>query len=147
MAIAKALGDRLDSFKIGNEVDLLKRFGKDYTAYHAAFTEYKAAVRAVLPGAVFSGPAAAWDFGWCQRFAKDEGGDIQYLTQHYYRSGAKKPEATLEYLLHCDEAWGRTLAGLRDAVKDTQGGFRICEVNSFYGGGKPGVSDTFGSAF
>jgi len=24
--------------------------------------------------------------------------------------------------------------------------YRICETNSFYGGGKPGVSDTFGSA-
>ncbi len=145
-AVDAALGDRLRSFEIGNEVDLLPRFARNYDAYHAAYTEYKAAIRAVLPRAAFSGPDAAWATRWCVDFAADEGLGLHALTQHYYRTGAGKPDATMENLLRRDDYLFNALATLRQAVRGRGITSRICEVNSFYGGGKPGVSDTFGSA-
>ena len=146
VAVDAALGSQLHSFEIGNEVDFLPRFAKNYEAYHAAYADYKAAIRAVLPEAAFSGPDVAWSTDWCLKFAAAEGGDLRLLTQHYYRTGANKPEATMEKLLQRDTACDHTLAKLRNAGQGRGISNRICEVNSFYGGGKQGVSDTFGSA-
>ena len=53
-----ALGDRLHSFEIGNEVDLMRRFG-GYKGYFSAYTHYKAAGRKALPEATFPGPDVA----------------------------------------------------------------------------------------
>ena len=60
-AVAEILKDRLQSFEIGNEVDLHSAYRPalpGYEAYHAAYLDYKAAIRAVLPQAAFSGPDA-----------------------------------------------------------------------------------------
>ena len=59
MAVDQALGPNLHSFEVGNEVDLLPKYSKDYVAYHRAFADYKAAIRSRLPNAVFSGPDSA----------------------------------------------------------------------------------------
>ena len=54
-AVDAALGDRLHSFEIGNEVDYLPRFARNYDAYHAAYAEYtngdprRVAARGVFP--------------------------------------------------------------------------------------------------
>ena len=168
VAVSEALGDRLHSFQIGNEVDELPRFHEDYDAYLTAFREYRAAILAALPEAKFSGPDVAWDTKWDTRFAHDEGrpaaapdspddtrlppahdGDrgIRLLAAHYYRDGASHPTATLPELLARDDAWrNRTLLPLQALCKEQAFGCRLTEVNSFYGGGKEGVSDTFGSA-
>jgi hypothetical protein len=71
---------------------------------------------------------------------------MKLLTHHYYRAGAKDPKATLETLLKHDGAWDGTLMSLETVCRDKGIAFRINEVNSFSGGGKPGVSDTFASA-
>ena len=144
-AVQKALGDRLHSFEIGNEVDLLKRFN-GYDAYHAAYLEYKAAVRAVLPDAVFSGPDSANNVDWTVWFAKTEAKDMGLLIHHYYRGGAKTPQATIETMLGPHPEWDGKLARMRQACAANGVAFRINEVNSFYGGGKADVSDTFASA-
>lgn len=146
VAVTEALGDRLDSLQIGNEVDALPRFARSYEAYHAAYLEYKAAIRAVLPKAVLSGPDTTGKADWCVKFAATEGGDLHLLTDHYYYCGQGNPLATLANLLRRDTAWDQTLAALHQACQGRNFTYRICEVNSFFGGGKPGVSDTFGSA-
>ena len=147
VAVSAALGNRLHSFQIGNETDLLPRFHKDYDAYLTAFRDYRAAVLAALPEARFSGPDVAWNTDWAVRFAHDEGKDLRYLTAHYYRGGAGQPASTLPHLLARDTAWQTsTLLPLQTACANQPFGYRLTEVNSFYGGGKPGVSDTFGSA-
>lgn len=145
LAVQEALGDRLQSFEIGNEVDLLRRF-HGFEAYYAAYREYKAAVRKVVPEAVFSGPDVAGNMQWLLDFARREAGDVKLLTHHYYRSGASRPNATIETLLAPDSKWEEKLAELQQASRDSGVPFRINEVNSFYGGGKAGVSDTFASA-
>jgi hypothetical protein len=83
---------------------------------------------------------------WITNFAGTEAGDLKLLTQHYYRGGAKDPASTLEKLLEHDDGWHSRLKDLQQICRDQNIAFRINEVNSFFGGGKPGVSDTFGAA-
>ena len=146
LAVQTALGDRLQSFEIGNEVDLLPRFKHAYTNYFAAYQEYKAAIRQALPGVEFSGPDVASATRWALNFSGTEAPDMRLLTHHYYRSGAMKPDATIETLLTPDLKWQNTLEVLQRTCADHGTAFRINEMNSFYGGGKAGVSDTFASA-
>lgn len=146
LAVDAALGKSLHSFEIGNEVDALGRFSRKYDAYHTAYLEYKAAIRAALPHAKFSGPDVIGNWQWITNFAATESGDMQLLTQHYYRGGAKQTNATLERLLQNDDGWDSRLDKLRELCAEHHLAFRINEVNSFSGGGKPGVSDTLGSS-
>jgi len=145
LAVHRTLGDRLQSLEIGNEVDLLPRF-KTYESYYDAYKEYKGAIRSAFPQAAFSGPDVAGNTQWAVDFAASEGKDVQLLTHHYYRTGARKPEATIETLLAPDPAFRAKLEKLQRTCLEKGIRFRINEVNSFYGGGKPGVSDTFASA-
>jgi hypothetical protein len=146
VAVDAALGSNLQSFQIGNEVEALRRFTKNYEAYHAAYLDYKAGIRAVLPRAPFSGPDSIGNWDWITNFASTEAGDIKLMTQHYYRGGAKDPKSTVERLLQHDNGWENRLKKLRQISQDHGLAFRINEVNSFSGGGKAGVSDTFAEA-
>jgi hypothetical protein len=148
VAIANALGDQLHSFEIGNEVDAFPIFsqGRGFDGYYASYREYKDAIRTALPAAAFSGPDVASNTTWCAEFARREGPDCRALTHHYYRAGASEPEATVETLLEPDLRLKAVLQKLGQAGRGRRIAYRINEVNSFYGGGKPGVSDTFASA-
>jgi hypothetical protein len=143
VAVDAALGDSLQSFEIGNEVEGLRQ---GYEAYYAAYLDYKSGIRAVLPKAPFSGPDSVGHWDYITNFVTTEAGDIKLLTQHYYRGGAKDPKTSLERLLQHDGGWDNRLGKLRQLCHDLGLAFRINEINSFSGGGKPGVSDTFGSA-
>jgi hypothetical protein len=70
---------------------------------------------------------------------------VKLLTHHYYRECAT-PTSTLGKLLYPDPKLAPLLVELRTASASSRVPYRICETNSFCGGGKPGVSDTFGSA-
>lgn len=150
-AVARAVGDKLLAFQIGNEPDLFGRGtahrprGYSYENFLKEFQRYKAAIRAKLPHAPFAGPDVAGATGWVTRFAADEGSDLKLLTHHYYRQCAG-PSATLDKLLHPDPKLAPELAALRAASLKANVPYRICETNSFCGGGQPGVSDTFGAA-
>ncbi len=146
LAVEQALGPHLHSFEVGNEVDLLPKYSNDYVAYHRAFADYKAAIRNRLQNAVFSGPDSAGNLEFIKNFVADESADMKLVTHHYYRTGARKPEATMEYLLTHDKAFDTRLNILQDLCGRYKLEYRINEVNSFYGGGKQGVSDAFGSA-
>jgi hypothetical protein len=143
VAVEAALSDALDSFQIGNEVEALR---PGYDAFHAAYLDYKSAIRAVLPNAPFSGPDSVGNWLYITNFARTESQDMKLLTTHYYRGGAKDSKTSLARLLQHDEGWVKRLNQLRQLCHDHGLAFRINEVNSFSGGGKPGVSDTFGSA-
>jgi hypothetical protein len=146
VAVDAALGSSLHSFQIGNEVEDLRRFGRSYEAYHTAFLDFKTAIRAVLPQAPFSGPDSVGNWLYITNFLTTESRDMKLLTTHYYRGGAGNTNATLQRLLRRDANWDRRLENLRQVSRANGLGYRINEVNSFSGGGKPGVSDTFGSA-
>src|SRR6185437_7879757 len=150
-SIMRAVGDHLLAFEIGNEPDLFSRnphrhrsYGYDY--YLREFRQYRDALQKALPGIAFAAPDSATATDWVTRFATDERANIKLLTEHYYRDGAKNPTATIEELLHPDPKLATMLQHLKAASNSSGLPYRICETNSFYGGGKPGVSDTFASA-
>jgi Glycosyl hydrolase family 79 C-terminal beta domain len=148
-AVVHAVGDRLLAFEIGNEPDLYVHEGHrpryTYEQYLAEYRRYKSAVRAALPGVGFAGPDAAGATDWVERFATDEGHDLRLLTHHYYREG-QNPTSTTDKLLRPDPKLAAMLDRMQEASKSSGVPYRICETNSFSGGGRPGVSDTFAAA-
>lgn len=150
-AVTAAAKGNLLGFEIGNEPDLFGRHeghrhtGYDYDAYLGEYRTYRDALRKAIPGIVFDGPDAAIATDWVTRFAGDEGKDIKLLTHHYYREG-QNPTSTIDKLLHTDPKLAPILAKLRAASESSGVPYRICEVNSFSGGGRPGVSDTLAAA-
>jgi hypothetical protein len=175
-AVTTAVGDKLLAFEIGNEPDGFagdvfnahrpKAYG--YEDFLKEYRAYKAAIRAKRPGAPFAGPDASYRTDWVTRFAADEGSDLKLLTRHYYCSGANNPylerligsgtdispeqragyEARrnndkIEMLLRDDP---NVRGFLQEISVASHIPLRVCEANSFYGGGQPGVSDAFVSA-
>jgi hypothetical protein len=124
----------------------MRKYAKDFDAYHAAFVDYKTAIRAKLPQAVFSGPDAAGNFAFVEGFVAAESGGMKLVTHHYYRGGQRDPKSTMERLLTGDERFDARLIQLQNLCAGRHLDYRINEVNSFSGGGKEGVSDAFGSA-
>src|SRR6202034_3105393 len=119
--------------------------GYGYDDYLREYRLYRDALRKAIPEIAFAGPDVAGATDWVARFAVDEGKDIKLLTHHYYREG-QNPTSTIDKLLHTDPKLAPMLAKLRAASDSSGLPYRICETNSFSGGGKPGVSDTFASA-
>jgi hypothetical protein len=145
-AVDQALGANLQSFEIGNEVDLMRKYTRDYDAYHAAYLDYKAIIRTRLPRATFSGPDVAGNLSFVEKFVATEWSDMKLATLHYYRGGQRDPKSTMEKLLAGDEKFDARLQQLHNLAESHHIGYRINEVNSYYGGGKEGVSDTFASS-
>jgi hypothetical protein len=73
--------------------------------------------------------------------SEDAKGEVQLLTTHYYRNGQARGSA--EQLISADPRLDDVLASLRAASRQSGIPWRMCEMNSFSGGGRPGVSDTF----
>jgi hypothetical protein len=150
-SVTAAAKRNLLGFEIGNEPDLFGRHeghrhtGYDYDAYLREYRAYRDALRKAIPGIVFAGPDAAIETEWVSRFAVDEGKDCKLLTHHYYREG-QNPTSTIDKLLHTDPKLSPILAKLRAASESSGVPYRICEVNSSSGGGRPGVSDTLAAA-
>jgi hypothetical protein len=153
-AVMDAMGRKLVAFQIGNEPDLFHKNGLRPPAY--GFDQYTeewlrtaAAVRASVPGAVFAGPDIAGHAAWLEGFARRFGGNVRFLSDHYYAEGPPDdPAMTVAYLL---SPGNRRLAYLLEGIKQArtlapQTPFRLTETNSCYNGGKPGVSNTFASA-
>jgi hypothetical protein len=148
--ISSIAGERLLAFEIGNEPDLFARakhrkpeYG--YEDWLAEYRRYKAALRKEFPRIPFAGPDAATRTEWVTRFAADEGKDSVLLTHHYYREG-QNPSSSIEKLLGVDPKLQPQLTALKAASQTCGVPYRICEVNSFSGGGRPGVSDTLAGA-
>jgi hypothetical protein len=149
---AETLGDSLQGFELGNEPDCyhvngLRPPGYTFEAFLAEWRACAAAIRVRVPGAVFTGPASAYDLRrFTLPFAKAAGPELALLTQHYYRGNGQLPSSTLERLLTPDPSLPGTLQSLRGASAGLASGFRLAEANSFYGGGAPHVSDAYGTA-
>jgi len=146
-AVFAALGPRLLALEIGNEVD---SYGKgqpfrppsyDYVAYRKEYGDWHAAIARAVPGMRFAAPDTARSVEWVEQMASDAGGEVQLLATHYYRNGQARGSA--EQLVAADPRLDDVLARLRAASRQSGIPWRMCEMNSFSGGGRPGVSDTF----
>ena len=145
-AVSEALGSNLFALELGNEVE---NYGKSqpfranpytYEAYRAEFEAWRAAIVQAVPGAHFAGPDTAQSLDWVERMAKDADDKIKLLTTHYYRNGQRRGSA--QQLLTPDPRLEEVLKRMRIAAQQSAIPWRMCEINSFSGGGLPGVSDT-----
>lgn len=146
-AVADVLGSRLLALEIGNEVDTYGKgqpFRKSpytYEEYRKEYREWRTAIARAVPGIRFAAPDTAQNVEWVERMAEDAKGDVQLLTTHYYRNSQNRGSA--EQLLSPDPRLENIVARMRAASQQCGIPWRVCEINSFSGGGRPGVSDTF----
>ncbi len=150
--VSKTLGDRLICFQIGNEADLYRNNGLrprsyDYADFARDWRKFHDAVKARVPGAQFAGPDTAGPGTWVDEFAQEFGKDVMLLTTHYYAEGpASDPSMNIDRLLRPNPKWDDAMPKIRQAMAESHLPYRLSETNSCYGGGKPGVSNTFASS-
>ncbi len=147
-AVCSILGSRLNAIEIGNEVENYahgnKPFRKspyEYEAYRKEYDAWHSAILKSVPGTRFAAPDTASSVEWVERMAQDAKGDVQLLTTNYYRDG--QTHGLAEQLLVPDPHLKEVLTRLRIASQESGIPWRMCETNSFSGGGLPGVSNTF----
>jgi hypothetical protein len=150
-AVSQILGPRLLALEIGNEVDFYGRSqpfrspSYDYAAYRKEYTAWHTAIAKTVPGVRFAAPDTASSLDWVEQMAQEmvhnASADVQLLTTHYYRNGQTKGNA--DQLLHPDPRLKDIATRMRAASVQSGVPWRMCEINSFSGGGHPGVSDTF----
>jgi len=140
-------------FEIGNEPDLYNHNGLrpttyNYAAFKTQFGDYYDTIKAAVPNAIFSGPAAASNTAtWVVPFAGDEASRINMLTEHYYKMGP--PTDTNVTILNLLNGNAKIIAeadAMASATTAQNMSYRIAECNSVYDGGKSGVSNVFASA-
>jgi hypothetical protein len=150
--VASVMGDKLVAFQLCNEPDLFHKNGLrgpdyGYRQFTAQWRRYFRAVRQRVPRAPFSGPDTADNDEWLARFASEQRHDVTFLSEHYYAEGPPTdPSMTLTRLLGPSAKLDAELEAAAAARRNTGLPFRMTETNSCYGGGKPGVSDTFAAA-
>ncbi|QNI30627.1 hypothetical protein H7849_15965 [Alloacidobacterium dinghuense] len=157
--VAKTLGERLQYFQVGNEVDLFSRHLRDPETWNAKtyLDEWLAIARAVLkavPDAKFGMPDVAANVGWLTQIAEmwpsvQNPPHVTTVTHHYYFGGpATNPEVSISNLLKpATMLRVQKTADTATAAADKMGvRVRMTEGNTCYRGGKPGVSDVFAAA-
>jgi hypothetical protein len=151
--VARAAGQHLLAFQIGNEPDgfgrwsgvRLPSYGVD--AFLAEWRQYHAAIRARLPTASFAGPDIIAEPSWIRPFIEAAGDALILVTRHYYADGpAGAPHVSLARLLRSAPQAETMLNEMRSISESYRLPFRIAEANSIFNEGQPGVSDVFGSA-
>src|SRR3984885_15367072 len=156
---AETLGNRLQYFQIGNEVDLFDRHLRDPKTWSAKkyleeWLTLAPAIAARVPAAKFGMPDVASNVSWLTEIA-DEWLSIQSpprvptLTHHYYFGGpATNPDVNIPNLLKpATMQKGQNTANIATAAASKIGArVRMTEGNTCYRGGKPGVSDVFAAA-
>ena len=146
-AVAAVLGASLQALEIGNEVENYARGSRPfrqapytYESYRAEYNAWRSAILKEVPNVRFAAPDTAGSVEWVESMAKDAHGDVQLLTTHYYRNGQKQGSA--EQMMTPDAKLLEKLTRLLAASEQSGVPWRMCETNSFSGGGLPNVSDT-----
>jgi hypothetical protein len=157
--VAETLGDRLQSFQIGNEVDLFDRHLRDPKtwspkAYLEEWVSLSRAVAAGVPAAKFGMPDVASKVSWLTEIADEWPSNqnpphVTTLSHHYYFGGpATNPDVNIPNLLKpATMQKVQKTANIASAAASKMGArVRMTEGNTCYRGGKPGVSDVFAAA-
>ena len=152
--VLRILGPRLLCFQLGNEVDfwagnpLLRPNPYPFEQYWREYENFVGAIRERHPNAPFAGPDVAVNTDWMTRYAQLARGEALFASAHYYAMGpASDPAMNAERLLAANNPkLEHLMASVADMTASTGMPFRMTEANSCFGGGKPGVSDSFASA-
>ncbi|MES2391705.1 MAG: hypothetical protein V4555_08695 [Acidobacteriota bacterium] len=156
-AAHRILGPRLVALQIGNEPDSFRNRYRPASYGPADFmrewNDFHSAIIANVPQAKFAGPDISNKQPFFEAFAAEapQHPDVILLTAHAYAMGpARSPNATLEKLLIPDKHAQTQPESKLDAILAASAAahlpYRMCEGNSCWDGGKPGVSDTLASA-
>lgn len=151
-AVQRSVGDNLLAVQIGNEPNDFTRLkynpikGFDINDYMVRWITYAKAIRKRVSIPI-TGPDTGVKNGldWITGFGKTAP-DISMLTGHFYRSGAPLPDATIPVLLSGNPKLVKGLGVIHEEAARLNMPVAITEINSFWGGGKLGVSNTFASA-
>jgi Glycosyl hydrolase family 79 C-terminal beta domain len=156
--VARAVGERLEYFQIGNEPDLYRDAnngtrppGWGFADYLREWTAYAEAIAARVPGACFGGPDVNGSMDWVTRFGEEVPASVRArlttLTGHYYAEGPPNdPRVTTARLLAGNAKIPGEMQRI-EAVAQAHGlVYRMTEGNSCYRGGKPGMSNAFAAA-
>lgn len=148
--VAQQLGSALLGIELGNACET---YGSSFYAgnwsveiFEALWQQYRSAIVAVTPSALFSGPSAASNLdAWTLPFAEYiTSSQINLLTQQISRGPASA--ASLEDLLSPNAALAAELLTLHYGAQSIGVPFRLDAVSSYESGGAPGISNTYASA-
>ena len=155
-SVVSALGSSLLGIEIGNEPDEYgvksQFFPPDwsFSDFLDRWIVFRSAIVEATPGVPMTGPATAagndiatWTLPFGQAVTAAE---ISLLTQHYYRASGAAASATAAFLISRDDRLSSQLIELNQGAQQLGIPFRLSECNSFYGGGAPGVSNSYASA-
>lgn len=156
--VAKAVGDRLDFFQIGNEPDFYQDAingtrppGWGFADYLREWSSFAEAIAAAVPSARFGGPDVGASSDWVTLFGAEVPGRVRErlmtLTGHYYAEGPPNdPRVTSERLLAGNPKIPGEMEKI-EAVAHAHGlVYCMTEGNSCNRGGKPGMSNAFAAA-
>ncbi|RAO77483.1 glycosyl hydrolase family 79 C-terminal domain-containing protein [Dyella jiangningensis] len=138
-AVRQIIGDDLIAIQIGNEAN---NYEADYNAFDQAWTPYAQAIRAA--GVPVAGPDTGANTDWVIEYAKRHAGENVFLSRHYYKEAA--PRGSIADLLAGDAAFYIEIEQAMRAADASHLPFRLTEANSYYLGGRDGVSNVFASA-
>jgi hypothetical protein len=142
--IVKTVGIQRVIFQIGNEPD-----AGAFSVYYSKWLQYVHRIRSLIPNVVFGGPdvAAVDNVDWVVDFARKAKEQAQLLTWHYYAEGPPNSQkTTFTHLFANDPRLDMEISRIKEASQLYHMPFRMTECNTCYWGGKPGLSDAFGSA-
>ena len=156
--VARAIGDQLEYFQIGNEPDLYQDAnngtrppGWGFADYLREWTAYADAIAARVPKARLGGPDVNSSMDWVTRFGEEIPDKIRerlkVLTGHYYAEGPPNdPRVTTERLLKGNANIAGEMEKIEAVARAHGQVYRMTEGNSCYRGGKPGMSNAFAAA-
>ncbi|HWA93243.1 MAG TPA: hypothetical protein VG844_01480 [Terracidiphilus sp.] len=153
--VAKAVGDRLEYFQVGNEPDLYTKASNEtrpagwtLVNFVEEWLDRVRAIGAKVPAARFGGPDVAASSDWVLQFGKMVGGErLVALTGHYYAEGPPDdPAVTIARLLAGNAKVAAETREIAAAAKREGRVYRMTEGNSCYRGGKPGMSNAFAAS-
>ncbi len=149
--VQSILGPKLEAIELGNEVENyrygthpLRQAPWDFPRYLAEYRAWRRAILAAVPGLRFAAPDTAASVEWVEEMAADARGEVDLLTTHFYLGDQRS--ATLAQLIERDPQLTSKLERLSRISRASGIAWRMCETNSFYGGGHPGLSDTFAAS-
>jgi hypothetical protein len=154
--IASVAGSRLLAFNIGNEPDIYAKHGFrpanwGYPDYRSEWNTYYTAIRQLVPAAKFIGSDACCESSFFYNFTSDESQKIIAAAHHYYTNedfyGTDQAES-IPFLLsdRVSEIQAEYIGKWVETARQAGVPLEITESNTFSGGGKLGVSNTYASA-
>ena len=138
-AVHRLVGKRLLAIQIGNEAN---NYFSSYVAFEQAWLPYARALRAA--GMPVAGPDTGANTDWVIEYARKHGGDNVFLSRHYYRDAA--PKGSIPDMLSGDAGFCAEVEQIMRTADAAGLPFRLTEANSYYFGGRDGVSNVFASA-